>query len=497
MSAYYYIEVNTSNGSVNRIRTTPALFQTLNMYLLENTVCGISPSKNYLYVSGVNKEDSTKIYMLRQDLLNPENSFSAFKLEQSFNYWLPNMHVPITDTHVIFSGFSWTNRQFDSASIASMTWAPTPTFHWCKRYINWPNSWSENVRLITYPDNSKVISCSATVQKELIFHVLAVADGTVIKKGRISGGFSKVPITYGMALKDSSSLLLAARDGTTGTGTLFELSLTDFTGSAYTSTAPSFYSFLTGKMSDENYWLGEADTANNKYIIHKLSSANLGWLGITHSASNSFTMQQITNTDYDLSDHTLTLSAVTTIGNVAASLTASAETATVENQKSFVMNDWTSATEQALTGGTTGGTFTLEYTCVVATGLTDPSVSYSLIAGSGSVPSWVSIDSSTALITYDTPNATSTETFAIRSTFDGNTALAYDTSITISVTAVASVAPVAPVTPVTPVTTPAPSPSSPGSSPNPINDTSTSINNKNESDSSSEPSCYVTSGVGQ
>lgn len=380
------------------------------------------------------------------------------------------------------SGIVATSATFDSIGIASVLWTFSASISWSKKYQNGIGTSVQNMKLVVFPGNVKLISVCQDNNNAILVHIFNRANGSLLKKLKASAGLTRNPIIYDLNMLDASSLLIATIDNTAGV--LLKVNIDDNTGTTYSDTVDTYYHGLSGKLSDNNIYLSGGNVSNQKQVLHKLKASHSVWWGQLLTGTTNFVFQEITNTDHDAVANTISFSTASTINFGTRTLISFGDTITVSAQKSLVFNPWTSATAQTIVGGTTGGTFTPDkLSCVTVTGMAAPSVAYSLVAGSGSVPSWTSIDSSTAQITYNSPTSASSETFSVRTVFGGNSATASDTSISVTVTEA----------PPAPAPVPAANPSTPEPSPT---SASSGISGTSESTESGEKSCGITSGTG-
>lgn len=147
------------------------------------------------------------------------------------------------------------SANFDSIVVTSITWSSNPTFNWGKRYTNGVNSLNQNSRLIAYPDSSKVICTFTLSSTELIIYILNVADGSLVSKAKIAG-FPSKPYPYDMLMKGSTSLYLITRNGIDNSnqvGNLFDITLSDFSTTAYNSNANTYLASVNGPFTDGTY----------------------------------------------------------------------------------------------------------------------------------------------------------------------------------------------------------------------------------------------------
>lgn len=344
--------------------------------------------------------------------------------------------VALSDTEFAIGGVSTTSTDFDSVAAASVTWGSTPTINWAKRFVNGFNTYDQNMKMILNSDNTKVILVSASSASDILIHIFSISDGSFIK-GKI-GGFIGKPYFYGIGLKDNT-LFVAAEAATTLLSTLFVYDISAHTGTAYQNQASTFLFRGIGPVfSDGTLAVCGGDTSSNKYTRFIVSSTHPSWFEKVSTTNSTYSFSQITDSSYDPVSFSLTPEATVSFPVSTATLTPSSVTTSVSSSKSLTLNEWSTHSE-SVSGGTTGGSFTPNYYCLVENGITAPVAAFSLVAGSGSVPSWTTLASSSgSTINYDSPNVASTEAFSLRTTFGGDSSKAYDTAISLTVTATSS-----------------------------------------------------------
>lgn len=388
----------------------------------------------------------------------------------------------LSDSDVIIVSRTQNTVAKDSSTIIHLTWGASVTANWGFQINTGAQSDSQSTKLAFNSDNTKLYHVTGSSTYDILIHTMNVADGSVVSKMKISGAFSGQVYIQDVKLVDTNTLVFTASESDRTTSLLFIVNPVAFTGKAYTGSAGEFDGGINGPFSDGHYWIGGEDNANKKYTINKLNFAvamNRWWTNL-YSEKSGITYAQITNTDFDPTSFTISPQAIqSSHGSTSAyTVTPTNEASVVSVHKALTLNNWSSATAKTIDGSTTG-TFTPEYYCLAATGsVTSPSEVYSLVDGAGSVPSWVSIDSSTGVISYTAPAAASSESFSVRTVIDGD--LIYNTPLALTVNFVAVTTPSS-----TPASTPAATP------------TTNTSSNTSTTESSDSDSCLGTDSKGK
>lgn len=425
-NGFTYLEINTSNGAFNKVYTASTLVVFPGAFN-PSFLCGATPSKNAFYFLAKLSSDSNNVYLSKFDITNPSANIQISKIADAGNI-NPKGILALSDTKIIFQGEVKSASTFDSVSLASANFAATPTMDWNVRFSSGTSANNQYSAVVATADMTQVISAAVANNSNMVVHVFNVADGSIAKKILVSGGFTFNPNVLDIKIQ-GTTVYIAIRQGLFGTGAFAIINTADSTGSVYQGASNNIFGGVSQVLNGNVMWLlGSINQSPAVYTLNKFNINHSEFLEDLLTKSTTTTVSAITNTDFDTVTHAFSPAASTTASVASATPSLTSDTPSVLDGKKLVLNVWNTATTQTSLINSGQTTFTPTYTCFVATSMTSPTQTYTLVDGTTSVPSWASVNDTTAEIKYTPPSTTSSENFILRSTVTGKTGN-YDTTI--------------------------------------------------------------------
>jgi hypothetical protein len=429
-NGYYHLaQINTTDGSIpaffssptNSVRTMTSLERIVN-------TMGHSPSNHYIFTVGRDEANSSSIRVARQYLNSPTTMISFKFADDFYEYW-PWGIVASSDTDVFLIGVIPNTTEADTVIVSSADLSTNPpTWNWGTAITTNTNGFSQSMPLALSADNLELVA-AMTANTKMLIATYSASTGAVNGKVLITNSVSTSKF-FPTAVQYVDQRYIYCTSFQDSVSWITVIDTNDYSGVSYTAPGIRFWG-VSSILNGNRMWVSGGYAANN--TVEYLNGLNSTMISVSYTIDTNLTHAQITDSSYDEYSKSFTFGTQWSLSITGvANETADFDDTTNVVDSTYTVNIQTSATAQSFEEDTTSNSFTPETTCIEGSGVTIPTPTYSLVAGSGSVPSYVSIDSSTAEITFDAPSSAATESFAVRTTYsDIGT---YDTTISLTIT---------------------------------------------------------------
>lgn len=227
-----------------------------------------------------------------------------------------------------------------------------------------------------------------------ILIIIMASDGSFESQSLVSG-FSAEPRINDIIITDDLVVYLTKSfDNTDSSSVLIKFDTKDNTLAVYEKSNTWYGGFSRGSLGGF-YYLGAGDNNAKELIVIKAS--NLEGLTRYEDEASGYTVASTTAyTDNSSGSTGISVGSEQTNRIYAVASSDGSDSTSERSQIGMRVNVWVTATDEDIQGNVTGGTVTPQCSCFVDDpSITEPEMNYSLLDGSGSVPSWISIDSST------------------------------------------------------------------------------------------------------
>jgi hypothetical protein len=351
------------------------------------------------------------------------------KFADNYTDYFPWGVVASSDTDVFLIGLVLNTTDYDSVIVSSADFSTDPpTWNWGTTITTNRNAYTQSTPLALSTDNSELVAAMDASTKMLIV-TYSASTGAINGKVLITNSASTDQF-YPTAIQYVDQRYIYCASYQFSVSWISVIDTNDYSGTSYTTSGILFWA-VPSLLNGNRLWLSGGYAAND--TIEILDGLNSEIMTLSYTNDTNVAYAESTDTTYDGYAKSFPFEAksafpISTIANP----TVDSDDTTNAVESTYTVNLHTSATAQSVEKDTTSNAFTPETTCVESTDITIPTPTYSLVAGSGSVPGYVSIDSSTAEITFDAPSSAVTESFAVRTSY--TSLWYYDTTISLTIT---------------------------------------------------------------